>query len=111
MAESGDLTLTADLVVVSACLTGLDSLKEAEGTIGLQRAFLARGARTVLVSLWSVSDAATALLMERFYDHWLWDSDEPGKGEALRRAQRDVRNDARFGQPRFWVAFQLVGAS
>jgi len=110
VADDPALALSADLVVLSACQTGLGTLKEAEGTIGLQRAFLARGARSVLVSLWSVSDDATALLMERFYTHWL-SPEAPGKGEALRRAQRDVRGDARFREPRFWAAFQVVGAS
>jgi CHAT domain-containing protein len=103
--------MVADLVVLSACQTGLGNLKQAEGTVGLQRAFLARGARSVLVSLWSVSDEATELLMRRFYTHWLKDSDHPGKAEALRRAQRDVRAVPRFREPRYWAAFQLVGAS
>lgn len=103
--------LSAELVVLSACQTGLGNVKRAEGTLGLQRAFLARGARAVLVSLWSVSDGATALLMRRFYDHWLADGDGPSKAEALRRAQADVRAAAGFERPRFWAAFQLVGAS
>jgi CHAT domain-containing protein len=75
--------------VLSACQTGLGDLKEAEGTVGLQRAFLAKGARSVLVSLWSVSDAVTEELMKRFYGHWLEDDDRPSKAEALRRAQED----------------------
>ncbi|GLC24908.1 CHAT domain-containing tetratricopeptide repeat protein [Roseisolibacter agri] len=103
--------LTAELVVLSACQTGMGNLQQAEGTVGLQRAFLARGARSVLVSLWSVSDDATELLMRRFYSHWLRDADAPGKAEALRRAQRDVRATPRFRAPRYWAAFQLVGAS
>lgn len=103
--------LTADLVVLSACQTGLGDLNEAEGTVGLQRAFLARGARSVLVSLWNVSDEATARLMERFYLHWLDDEDRPSKAEALRRAQEDVRRMRGFEHPRFWAPFQLVGAS
>jgi CHAT domain-containing protein len=102
--------LTADLVVLSACQTGLGNLRQAEGTVGLQRAFLAKGARSVLVSLWSVSDEATELLMRRFYTHWLHDTDEPSKAEALRRAQGDVRRTPKFSDPRFWAAFQLVGA-
>ena len=102
--------LSAELVVLSACQTGLGNLKQAEGTVGLQRAFLARGARSVLVSLWSVSDEATALLMRRFYGHWLQDADRPAKAEALRRAQRDVRATRGFADPRYWAAFQLVGA-
>jgi len=102
--------LTAELVVLSACQTGLGNLRQAEGTVGLQRAFLAKGARSVLVSLWSVSDEATELLMRRFYTHWLRDTDGPSKAEALRRAQTDVRLTPGFSDPRFWAAFQLVGA-
>jgi len=78
--------------------------------VGLQRAFLGRGARSVLVSLWSVGDAATEALMKRFYTHWLRDPDTPTKAEALRRAQDDVRKMAGFDHPRFWAGFQLVGA-
>ncbi len=106
------LRLNADLVVLSACQTGLGDLKQAEGTVGLQRAFLAKGARSVLVSLWSVSDEATSLLMKGFYTHWLGDRDNPRKAEALRRAQMEVRGKpgSRFYEPRYWAAFQLVGA-
>jgi CHAT domain-containing protein len=104
------LELSAELVVLSACQTGLGDLRQSEGTVGLQRAFLARGARSVLVSLWSVSDQATDLLMRGFYRHWLEDDDAPSKAEALRRAQKDVRATPGFEHPRFWAAFQLVGA-
>jgi CHAT domain-containing protein len=103
------LRLSADLVVLSACQTGLGDLKDAEGTIGLPRALLARGARSVLVSLWNVSDEATRLLMERFYTHWLDDADAPTKAQALQRAADDVRRTEGFEHPRFWAAFQLVG--
>jgi CHAT domain-containing protein len=109
--DAAALALAADLVVLSACQTGLGRATDAEGPVGLARAFLARGARSVLVSLWSVSDAATALLMRRFYAHWLGDRDRPGKAEALRRAQADVRRTPGFAPPRFWAAFQLVGAA
>lgn len=96
--------------MLSACQTGLGDLKQTEGTIGLQRAFLARGARSVMVSLWNVSDAATRTLMTSFYRHWLRDPDQPSKTEALRRAQNAVRKTAGFEDPRYWAAFQLVGA-
>ena len=85
-------------------------MKEAEGTVGFQRAFLAKGVRSVLVSLWSVSDEATRELMGAFYRHWMEDDDSPSKAEALRRAQRHVRSIDRFQHPRYWAAFQLVGA-
>jgi CHAT domain-containing protein len=99
--------LTAELVVLSACQSGLGNLKQAEGTIGLQRAFLARGARSVLVSLWSVPDQATSLLMQHFYAYWLG-NDRPSKAEALRLAQADLRKT--YPHPWYWAAFQLVGA-
>lgn len=108
-----DSTLTlheAELVVLSACQTGLGDLKEAEGTVGLQRAFLAKGARSVLVSLWSVREDATRLLMEKFYTYWLDERDPVTKANALRRAQDDVRAMPRFRAPYFWAGFQLVGA-
>jgi len=107
--DDPSLQLSADLVVLSACQTGLGDLKQAEGTVGLQRAFLAKGARTVLVSLWSVDDEATRLLMQRFYTHWLG-AVKLTKSEALRRAQDDVRRTKGFEHPRYWAAFQLVGA-
>ncbi|HET7463104.1 MAG TPA: CHAT domain-containing tetratricopeptide repeat protein [Longimicrobium sp.] len=102
--------MRAELVVLSACQTGLGSLQEAEGTVGLQRAFLGQGARSVMVSLWSVSDRATEALMQGFYQHWLNDADHPAKAEALRRAQADVRAIPGFESPLFWAAFQLAGA-
>jgi tetratricopeptide (TPR) repeat protein len=103
--------LCAELVVLSACQTGLGNIQEAEGTVGLQRAFLAKGGRSVLVSLWNVSDQATLLLMKSFYQHWLEDGDQPSKADALRRAQGDVRSASGFEHPRYWAAFQLVGAN
>jgi CHAT domain-containing protein len=107
--DDDDLVMSADLVVLSACQTGLGDVRDAEGTVGLQRAFLAKGARSVLVSLWSVDDEATRLLMQRFYAHWRAGA-EISKAEALRRAQNDVRGTAGFEHPRYWAAFQLVGA-
>ena len=104
------LTLHAELVVLSACQTGLGNLRQAEGTIGLQRAFLAKGARSVLVSLWNVDDAATRLLMEHFYRAWLDPVAPRSKAVALQLAQAAVRRTPGFAHPRYWAAFQLVGA-
>jgi CHAT domain-containing protein len=100
--------MRAELVVLSACETGLGDLKQAEGTVGLQRAFLARGARGVLVSLWNVGDGnETGLLMERFYTHWLAGDT---RAEALRKAQVAVAESPDFHHPRYWAAFQIAGA-
>ena len=104
--SENNLTLAAELVVLSACQTGLGSRKVAEGTVGLQWAFLAKGARTVLVSLWNVDDAVTNTLMQSFYSHWMAGST---KAEALQKAQAEVRKT--HPNPRYWAAFQLVGAN
>ena len=93
--------------MLGACQTGLGNLKDAEGTVGLQRAFLARGARSTLVSLWDIDDRASAVLIREFYVQWL--TAGVGKSEALRRAQEAVRHMPGFELPRFWAAFVLAG--
>jgi CHAT domain-containing protein len=82
----------AELVVLSACQTGLGKVTGTEGVLGLQRGFHEAGARALAVSLWNVSDAATSVLMEEFYHH-LWEGKAPTKLEALRRAQLAVLRD------------------
>jgi tetratricopeptide (TPR) repeat protein len=111
------LTFRAELVVLSACQTAVGNVTSAEGTLGLQRAVLAKGARSVLVSLWNVPDESTLFLIQRFYHHWLHDGNAPSKSEALRLAQADVRTEAGktsahrdWADPFYWSAFQLVGA-
>ncbi|HEX3526936.1 MAG TPA: CHAT domain-containing protein [Thermoanaerobaculia bacterium] len=111
--------LDADLVVLSACETGIGEIRGGEGIIGLTRAFQYAGARSVLASLWRVEDEATAELMERFYRHL---RSGEAKDEALRSAQLElIRSplrvpDGRGGwtqrnaaAPYFWAALQLVG--
>ena len=98
-----DFELEADLVVLSACQTGLGQLT-GEGVVGLSRAFLAAGARSLVVSLWSVSDQATRVFMRALYAAYLTHGD---KARALQAAGRPMR--AAGAHPRFWAAFQLVG--
>jgi CHAT domain-containing protein len=81
----------AELVVLSACDTGLGKVAAGEGVLGLQRGFHEAGARTLAVSLWSVSDAATSVLMDDFY-HNLWQK-RLTRLEALRQAQLAVLRD------------------
>ncbi|MEN0060856.1 MAG: CHAT domain-containing tetratricopeptide repeat protein [Myxococcota bacterium] len=95
--------LNADLVALSACETGLGQSSH-EGTIGLLRAFVASGARSVLVSLWPVDDATTTDLMVAFYKGYLAHGD---KAVALRDAASQVRE--RHPEPRLWAPFVLVG--
>ena len=88
--QSLDLRGT-ELVVLSACETGLGQGDYGQGVMGLQRAFQAAGARAVVASLWRVDDAATTVLMEQFYTN-LWSKKMP-KLEALRQAQLTVLNN------------------
>ena len=101
-----------DLVVLSACETGIGRAESGEGMIGLRRAFRMAGARTVVSSLWEVSDIATRELMTLFYEN-LWLEGRP-KQTALRDAQRTLLrfNRERHGHalPSTWGAFVLDGA-
>jgi CHAT domain-containing protein len=108
--EVAGLDLRAlDLAVLSACETGLGKVAASEGVLGLQRAFQAAGARTLVASLWKVNDAATSLLMERFYHH-LW-QEKRSKLEALRRAQLYVlRHPERVQKRRRELAAEGVRA-
>jgi CHAT domain-containing protein len=98
----------ADLVTLSACDSGLGQEMGGEGLVGLTRAFQVAGARSVLASLWSVSDASTAELMRRFY---LQLAAGRSKDEALRRAQAEMlrADGGKWSHPFHWAAFQLVG--
>ncbi|MCC7355502.1 MAG: CHAT domain-containing protein [Anaerolineae bacterium] len=96
----------ADLVVLSACQTGLGKIS-GDGMIGLCRAFLVAGARAVLVSQWSVSDEATAELMTAFYRDYIALDD---KAIALQRAMRVLRSRPGYDHPRYWAPFVVVGA-
>lgn len=93
-----------DLVVLSACETGLGDVRPGEGVFGLQRAFISAGARTLVMSLWKVPDEATRHLMVAFYEGIL--SGRP-RADALREAQRRIRE--REPDPRNWGAFVCLG--
>ena len=102
-----NLKLPAELVVLSACQTGLGKEIKGEGLVGLTRGFMYAGAPRVVVSLWSVSDVGTAELMTRFYSGMLKDKLRPAA--ALRAAQVSMIDDKRFASPFFWAAFTLQG--
>ncbi|MGH9579693.1 MAG: CHAT domain-containing protein, partial [Terriglobales bacterium] len=99
-----------ELVVLSACQTGLGVVKNGEGVFGLRRALQVAGAEAVLMSLWSVPDQETQELMTLFYERWL---SGKGKHEALREAQLELRSRVKERRghdlPFYWGAFVLVG--
>lgn len=107
LADIYNLNLAADLVVLSACDTGLGRDIRGEGLIGLTRGFMYAGAARIVTSLWKVDDAATATLMKAFYRRMLRDSLSPAA--ALRSAQLELAKDPRWSSPFFWAAFVIQG--
>lgn len=107
--EFYDLTLPAELIVLSACGSGLGPRIRGEGPMGMTRAFLHAGAKRVVVSLWDVSDDTTTELMTRFYREMLQGHLAPA--EALRAAQLSMAQDrnAKLRSARVWGAFVLQG--
>jgi CHAT domain-containing protein/Tfp pilus assembly protein PilF len=104
-----NLRLPVDLVVLSACNTGLGKDLRGEGLIGLTRGFMYAGSKRVVSSLWKVDDEATAELMTRFYVGMLKENLAPAA--ALRAAQLAVRKQKRWRAPFYWAGFVLHGES
>jgi CHAT domain-containing protein len=102
-----NLNLHADLVVLSACETGLGKEISGEGLVGLTRGFMYAGASRVVASLWKVSDIATAKLMAEFYR--AMEKDGLAPAAALRQAQVEMWKQPRWRSPYYWAAFQLQG--
>lgn len=102
-----NLKLNTDLVTLSACQSGLGKEIKGEGLVGLTQGFLYAGTSRVLVSLWNVSDQATAELMKHFYQGLLVEKLRPA--DALRRAQLNLRQHKKWSSPYYWAAFQLTG--
>jgi len=105
--EICQLNLPAELVVLSACQTGLGDEVQGEGLIGLTRSFMYAGAPRVLVSLWNVSDRGTAELMKRFYQALLHESLPPAA--ALRKAQLSMLAEEPWSAPYYWAPFVFQG--
>ena len=104
------LKLNSDLVTLSACRTGLGKVVGGEGVLGLTRAFLYAGSRSVVASLWNVNDTATAELMKSFYANL---KKGQSKDEALRQAKLTLLRgkQATWRHPYYWAPFVLVGAN
>lgn len=111
-----NMNINAELVVLSACETGLGQIKTGEGVIGLTRAFMYAGTPSIVVSLWNVESKSTAGLIERFYKKLL---SGMNKAEALRQAKLEIMKEVSsvggqkvsYSHPFFWAPFVLVGKS
>jgi len=108
--EISQLELNAELVVLSACETGLGKFEQGEGVLSLARSFMYAGVPSLVVSLWQVHDLSTALLMESFYKNL---SAGMNKAEALRQAKKTYINGRKgvTAHPAFWSAFIQLGDS
>ena len=108
--EIADVDLRGlDLVVLSACQTGLGDISQGEGVFGLQRGFKKAGAKSILMSLWEVDDKATQILMTQFYKNLL---SGQSKRQSLLSAQRYLceYNGGTYNNPQYWAAFILLDA-
>ncbi|MGF1536933.1 MAG: CHAT domain-containing protein [Elainellaceae cyanobacterium] len=95
-----------DLVVLSACDTGLGDVANGEGVYGLRRAFVIAGAESLLMSLWQVSDNGTAELMTRYYQRL---QAGQGRSEALRETQLELMQTPEYAHPYYWASFIFSG--
>ena len=98
--------LRARLVVLSCCHSGRGRILKGEGVVGIARAFLAAGARSVLISLWAIDDEATMVFMKRFYQHL-----KEGKtaSAAVHQTMNSLCESEQFSEIRYWAPFQLIG--
>ena len=106
--ELNTLRLNADMVVLSACETGIGAVYKGEGIISLSRGFLAAGAKSVITTLWSINDKFTSEIVAAFYGNL---KKTMGKEEALRQAKLAyLKGSDNFeAHPKYWAAFMPVG--
>ncbi|HEY5691663.1 MAG TPA: CHAT domain-containing tetratricopeptide repeat protein, partial [Cyclobacteriaceae bacterium] len=106
--EIYNLELNADLVALSACETGLGKISKGEGVIGLSRALVYAGARSIIVSFWSVADASTSQLMTDFYKELL-SKNNNDFADALRTSKLKMLNNKTYAAPYYWAPFVILG--
>ena len=105
MADVMSVKLRAKLVVLSCCHSGRGEIK-AEGVVGIARAFIGAGARSVLVSLWAIDDEATLEFMKNFYHNLVKGR---SSSESLNHAMKCLRESEKFNDVKYWASFTLIG--
>ena len=98
--------LQARLVVLSCCHSGRGKIVKGEGVVGIARAFLAAGARSVLVALWALDDEATMEFMTHFYQHL---KDGKTASVAVHQSMKSLRESENFSEMKYWAPFQIIG--
>ena len=106
MSDVQAANLRARLVVLSCCHSGRGRVLKGEGVVGIARAFLAAGARSVLVALWAIDDEATMVFMKSFYQQL-----KEGKtaSDAVQQSMKLLRESEQFSEMKYWAPFQLIG--
>ena len=98
--------IRARLVVLSCCHSGRGRMLKGEGVVGIARAFLAAGARSVLVALWAIDDEATMVFMKSFYQHL---KEGETASVAVHQSIKCLRESEEFCEMRYWAPFQVIG--
>ena len=106
MSDVQAASLRARLVVLSCCHSGRGTVLKGEGVVGIARAFLAAGARSVLVALWAIDDEATMVFMKRFYQHL---KEGKSASAAVQQSMKFLRDSEQFSEMKYWAPFQLIG--
>ena len=106
MNELYHLKLSTELVVLSACETGMGELQKGEGVIGLTRGMLYAGAQSIVSSLWNINDATTQHFMTDFYQQL---REGKSKSKALRHTKLSFLEQEKTAAPFFWSAYTLTG--
>ena len=106
MSDVQAANLRARLVVLSCCHSGRGRILKGEGVVGIARAFLAAGARSVLVALWAIDDEATMEFMKRFYQHL---KEGKSASAAVHQSMKSLRESEEFSEMWDWAPFQLIG--
>ena len=106
MSDVQAANLRARLVVLSCCHSGRGRILKGEGVVGIARAFLAAGARSVLVALWGIDDEATMVFMKSFYQHL---KEGETASTAVQQSMKSLRESEEFAEMWYWAPFQLIG--